>query len=634
MRLISDISELDFQTLGLVAGLEIHQQLDSKEKLFCRSPTTLRDTDEACYEFFRYLRPARSEMGEVDAAALIEAVHTKRHVYRGYDTTCLVESDEEPPTTLNEEALDIALQIAKMLNVHVIEQVHTMRKTVIDGSNTSGFQRTALIGTDGHIPSSQGDVGISVLCLEEEACQKVEDRGDEVVWSLDRLGIPLVEIGTKPDIKSPAHAREVARYIGMLLRSTGRVKRGIGTIRQDVNVSIRGGARIEIKGVQELSLVEASVAYEAMRQVNLLRIRDELVRRGAHVGEPRDVTPLLQNTESRVIRRAIDEGGVVYACVLYGFGGLVGAEIQPGRRLGSELSDYAKKAGVGGIFHTDELPAYGITKEEVDTIMREMGASSEDCVVLVAHEEGRARAAMEQVVMRARMCLEGVPNETRRALPNGTSAYMRPLPGSARMYPETDVPPVVIDEARLAAIEIPELLDDKVERLASEYGIARDVASQMVYSDMAELFESLVEEGAPPSLVAGTLTSTLTDLRREGVPVHALTEEHIRDAIMLYAKGELAKEGIPEVLRHMAQEPALSAREAMERAGLGGVDMQDVQKLIERVVAERMEFVRERGMGAVGPLMGVVMGELRGKVDGKRVSAMLSERIRQTLDEV
>lgn len=633
MRLISDISELDFRELGLVAGLEIHQQLDSKHKLFCRSPTALRDTDEACYEFFRYLRPARSEMGEVDAAALSEVAHVRRHVYRGYDTTCLVEGDEEPPTTLNEEALDIALLIAKMLNVHIIEQVHTMRKTVIDGSNTSGFQRTALIGTDGHIPSSQGEVGISVLCLEEEACQKVEDRGDEVVWSLDRLGIPLVEIGTKPDIKSPEHAREVARYIGMLLRSTGRVKRGIGTIRQDVNVSIRGGARIELKGVQELSLVEASVAYEAMRQVNLLRIRDELVRRGAHVGETRDITPLLQSTKSRVIRRALERGGVVYACTLYGFGGLVGAQIQPNRRLGSELSDYAKKAGVGGIFHTDELPAYGITEDEVDAIMREMGASSDDCVVLVADEEGRARAAMEQVVMRAHMCLEGVPNETRRALADGTSAYMRPLPGSARMYPETDVPPVVIDSARIEAIEIPELLDQKVERISREYGIARDVAHHIVDSDMAALFESLVEGGAPPSLAAGTLTSTLTELRREGVPVHALTPKHIHDALMLCAKGELAKEGIPEVLSEMARNPQLGARDAMKRCGLSGVDMGEVQRLIERVVEERVDFVRERGMGAVGPLMGVVMGELRGKVDGRRVSAMLSEKIRQTLDE-
>ncbi|MCK4928753.1 MAG: Glu-tRNA(Gln) amidotransferase subunit GatE, partial [Methanosarcinales archaeon] len=232
----------DYSKLGLMAGLEIHQQLDTEEKLFCGCPTTLRDTADSNFEFFRYLRPTRSEMGEVDRAAAEEAMVTRRFIYKAYGTTCLVENDEEPPRELNREALDITLQIAKMLNMRVFDEIHTMRKIVIDGSNTSGFQRTALASTGGYMETSQGNVGIGVLCLEEEAAKKVEDKGDSVIYSLDRLGIPLVEIGTEPDIVSPAHARETAELIGMLLRSTGSVKRGLGTIRQDVNISIARGA--------------------------------------------------------------------------------------------------------------------------------------------------------------------------------------------------------------------------------------------------------------------------------------------------------------------------------------------------------------------------------------------------------
>jgi len=631
MKLISDISQLDYEALGLMAGLEIHQQLDTTHKLFCKSPTRVRDTSESSYEFVRYLRPARSEMGEVDAAALSEVAHIKKHHYRAYDSTCLVENDEEPPSTLNEEALDITLLVARMLNSHTVEQVHTMRKTVIDGSNTSGFQRTALVATGGYVPSSLAKVGIGVLCLEEEACQKVEDRGDVVVWSLDRLGIPLVEIGTDPDIKSPEHAKEVAAYLGMLLRSTGKVKRGIGSIRQDVNVSIREGARTELKGVQELGLLDRLVAYEAMRQANLIAIRDELVERGAHVDEPVELTHLFKHTESEVLKAAIARGGVVYGCVLRKFGGLVGAELQPKRRLGSELSDYAKKVGVGGIFHTDELPAYGITQQEVDAVKQECGAGEDDCVVLVAHEKKRALAAMLEVLKRASKCLEGVPEETRRALLEGSSAFMRPLPGSARMYPETDVPPVLIDEKRLSRIVIPELLDARVERLSSDYALSEEVESQLVHSGLSELFERLVQSGASPSNVARTLTSTLAELKSEGVATERLTDERLGEALSLYADGTLAKEGIPDVLRCMAEDEQLSAGEAVERAGLVGLGHEEVRALIEQVVSERQQLVHERGMAAAGPLMGVVMGQLRGKVDGRLVSSMLSQTIQELL---
>ncbi|MDP3564993.1 MAG: Glu-tRNA(Gln) amidotransferase subunit GatE, partial [Methanoregula sp.] len=437
---------MDYKMLGLVAGIEIHQQLDTKEKLFCHCPTLLREVDEHSGEFFRYLRATESEMGEIDRAAKEEMKRDRKFLYYTYDTTCLVENDEEPPAPLNDEALAVCLTIGKMFGMTPIPQIHVMRKLVIDGSNTSGFQRTALVAVKGELPNG-GE--IETICLEEEAAQRVKDDH----FSLDRLGIPLIEITTSPCMHTPDEVQKMAEYIGMVLRSTGKVKRGIGTIRQDVNISIASGARVEIKGVQELDLIAEVVKREVQRQQALLAIRDELRRRNASVAHAatQDVTCLFKDTKSTVLKKAKR----ISAITLKGFAGLVGRELQPGRRLGSEMSDYAKKCGVGGIFHTDELPAYGVTEEEVTMLRRHMHAEEQDCVILVSGaNEKQAACALNQVIIRAGMALSDnpVPEETRKMLEEGSSAYMRPLPGAARMYPETDVLPVVIGEERWKAV--------------------------------------------------------------------------------------------------------------------------------------------------------------------------------------
>ena len=621
---------LDYETLGLKAGLEIHQQLNTEHKLFCRCPTLLRDTDDSNYEFYRYLRPTQSEMGETDRAALEEAKVIRKFRYKAYPSTCLVENDEEPPRELNEEAIDTTLMITRLLNMQPVDELHTMRKIVIDGSNTAGFQRTSLAATDGYIETSEGRVGVDVLCLEEDAAQRVGEEADTVVFSLDRLGIPLVEIGTAPDIVSPAHARETAEQIGMILRSTGAVKRGIGTIRQDVNISIAEGARVEIKGVQELDLIETIVRYEALRQVRLLEIRKELRERGATVGGTTDVTQIFENTDSSVIKRAIKKGCVL-ALRLRGFGGMVGAEIQPDRRLGSEFSDRAKKAGVGGVFHTDELPAYGITDAEVDALRDFVGAEAEDCVVIVADLCDRAADAIEAVFTRAEQALAGIPEETRKMLPDGTSAYLRPLPGAARMYPETDVPPVLIS-GRIDGIPIPELLSDKKDRYVREYDLSEDLARKMVYSRYLDVFEEVMGSvNVDAALVVRTLTATLTELRKDGVRIGEFSDRHFLELFGLVADNTIAKEGIIDILRVLAKQPERPVADVAESIGIVGMDETEIADTIARIVVERSDFVRERGMGAVGPLMGVAMQNLRGKADGKLISKILTEKIREEL---
>lgn len=605
---------MDYKKLGLVAGIEIHQQLDTAEKLFCHCPTTIRENTEHSGEFSRFLRATVSEMGEIDRAAKEEMKQNRLFHYYTYDSTCLVENDEEPPAPMNDEALDVCLTIGKMFGMTPVPQVHTMRKLVIDGSNTSGFQRTALIAFNGDLPNGGK---IETICLEEEAAQRVKDE----VFSLDRLGIPLVEITTAPCMHTPEDVQKTAEHIGMVLRSTGSVKRGIGTIRQDVNISIAAGARVEIKGVQELDLIAEVVRREVQRQQNLLALRDELKGRGASIAKESatDITALFKETRSTVLKKAKK----IHAILLPGFAGLVGREIQPERRLGSEMSDYAKKCGVGGIFHTDELPAYGVTADEVAALRTHMKAGEKDCVIIVAGaSEKQAACAINQVIVRAQIALSDkpVPEETRKMLESGSTAYMRPLPGAARMYPETDVLPVEITNARWDAVAIPELLTARADRYAKEYEIDRPYALQLAGSDKLPLFERAVNEGIKPKLAAFTILSTLTELRRDGVDTKKIPDDAYLATLQAVENGQAAKEAIPDLFRSIAA--GNSVADAMKKLA-PSVSREELETIVRKILADRAEFIAQKGKAALGPLMGVVMAEVRGSVDGKLVSEVL-----------
>jgi glutamyl-tRNA(Gln) amidotransferase subunit E len=612
---------MDYNAIGLTAGIEIHQQLNTKEKLFCHCLTLLRDSTEHSGEFFRYLRVTESEMGEIDRAAQEEMKRDRKFRYYTYDTSCLVENDEEPPAPLNDEALSVCLTLAKMFGMTPVRQVHTMRKLVIDGSNTSGFQRTALVAMGGALPDG-GE--IETICLEEEAAQRVKDD----IFSLDRLGIPLIEITTSPCMHTPEDVQKVAEYIGMVLRSTGNVKRGIGTIRQDVNISIKGGARVEIKGVQELDLIAEVVRREVQRQQSLLAIRHELKSRKALVHDTsQNVSDLFRETKSTVLKKAKR----IYAVRLEHFGGLVGREIQPDRRLGSEMSDYAKKCGVGGIFHTDELPAYGVTAEEVARLREHLNAGEADCVVIVAAaNDKQAACAINQVIIRAHMALSDrpVPEETRKMLADGSSAYMRPLPGAARMYPETDVLPVIVDDKRWDAIIVPELLTKITKQLSLEYEIEPNYAAQLASSDKLPLFNQAVAEGIKPKLAAFTILSTSTELRRDGVGIEKIPDADYLAVWHAVESGRAAKEAIPNILRSLAS--GIPLDDAILKHA-PAVSYEELESIIKKIIADRSDFVAQKGMNALGPLMGVVMAEVRGSVDGKMVSEILKKEINATL---
>ncbi|RLG05067.1 MAG: Glu-tRNA(Gln) amidotransferase GatDE subunit E, partial [Thaumarchaeota archaeon] len=494
--------KIDYRSVGLKVGLEIHRQLDTRSKLFCDCPTEFVDGGREI-RFVRWLREAQSELGEVDPAAIFEARKRRKIVYHA-DTlnTCLVEMDEEPPHDLNPEAVEVGLITALLMNAKPVDEIHVMRKIVIDGSNTTGFQRTCIIALGGEIVVDGKKIPIQTITIEEDAARIIERRPHEIHYDLRRLGIPLIEISTAPVINSPGEAYKVAYAIGRLLRATGKVKRGIGTVRQDLNISIRDGALIEIKGVQELDLLPKVIELEVVRQLHLLKIRDELKKRGVTEQmiseEPiKDVTEIFKKTKSKILRRKIDSGGSVLALRLRRFGGLLGLEAAPKIRLGAEFAGRARAwSEVEGIFHTDELPGYGITEEEVKRLKEFMEASELDAVVIVADERSKAEDALQRIKERAIEALRGVPSETRAARPDGTTIYLRPRPGAARMYPETDIPPYPISREYLEELKrrLPPTLDEVAESLSRRYGLSRQIANELIDLEKVELFERIVSE--------------------------------------------------------------------------------------------------------------------------------------------
>ncbi|ESQ20463.1 MAG: glutamyl-tRNA(Gln) amidotransferase, subunit E [uncultured Acidilobus sp. CIS] len=634
--------KFDYQALGLKVGLEIHQQLDTSHKLFCSCPTDLTEAEKGD-EFPRWLRPTRSETGEVDVAALFEYRKGRKYSYQAPSGHyCLVEADEEPPHPINREAIVIALAVAKALGSTIVDEVHVMRKIVIDGSNTSGFQRTAIVALGGRITVNGKDYGIQTIVVEEDAARKAGERGQVVDYRLDRLGVPLIEIATAPDMHTPQEARDVALAIGMLLRMTGAVKRGLGTIRQDLNVSIAGGAKTEIKGVQELDLIDKIVEYEVMRQVNLLRVRDEMRARGITEQdldqEPVDVTDLFRGTKSKVIARALESGGKVLAVRLPRMKGLLGTYVQPGRRFGTEIADYVRFwSDVQGLFHSDELPAYGITAEEVQAVYRALGADlAQDAFAMVAERPERALKAISVILWRIRQALQGVPEETRAANEDGTTHYMRPRPGRERMYPETDIPHLLVTPDMLAEAEklVPEPAEVKVRRFVEKYGMSRELAEKAVADPRLPLIEELIGRyGASlsPTLIASLIVVTLKGLRSKGVNVDSISEDRVEGLVRLLAEGRVAKEAAEAILAKMAEDPRLGPEEAAKALGLTRLGEDEVRRVIDDVVKENLELVRQKGEASFGPLMGRAMERLRGKADGKLVAELLRSRIREVL---
>ncbi len=595
-------------------GLEIHQQLDCK-KLFCECDSIIQEAAPH-YTIMRKLRAVVGETGEIDVAAAQEAMKGKQYIYEAYDDNCcLIELDEEPPRSLRSEALNTAIQVGKLAKAKFVDEVQVMRKTILDGSNTSGFQRTSLVAFNGKIDSSLGPVSIPAIIVEEDSSRIIKEEVDKTVFRLDRLGIPLIEISTGPDIVTPDHAAEVAEKIGLLLRSTGKVKRGLGSIRQDLNVSIEGGERVEIKGAQDLKLIPKLVELEGVRQENLLSIKKELEKRKVRevLTQIVDVSRILKLSKSKMLQSTIAKGGVVLGIKLSCFKGLIGKEVQPNRRLGTEFSDYAKvSAGVGGIFHSDELPNYGIMPDEVEQIAKHLDCGAHDAFVLVADMKSRAERALQAVIVRASASIIGVPKEVRRANDDGSSSFMRPMPGAARMYPETDVLPIRLSKQLVDSVVLPELIEHKIGRY-EKLGLGHDLAELTAKSDRTALFDNFVKsfKQLKPAYIAELLMTAERTIRRQFNIVISPSDEDFCDLFAALEHDEISKESVLDILK--------------EKKPVSEV-LRKYRTLSESELLRELTRIIEANKGLpFNALIGKAMAELRGKAAGQKIVELLKK---------
>ena len=628
------MTELDYSKLGLKVGLEIHQQLNTQHKLFCNCPTIL--TEEYHTQLERYLRPSFSELGEVDVAALFEWQKGKKYVYRVSQNSCLVECDEEPPHIIDDEALGIAVAISLALHSTLVDEVYVMRKIVIDGSNTSGFQRTAIISMGGFVDDNGEKIGIQTLALEEDASRKITDTPNETIYTLDRLGIPLVEISTAPDIKTPEQAERVALKIGQLLRLTGKVKRGIGTIRQDLNVSIRGGVKTEIKGVQLLELIPEIIKNEAKRQYELLKIKEELEKRGLNKDVVKnsfkviDLTEELKDTNSKIVKKELEKGGKIYGLKILGFKGIFGWQLMPNRRFGTEVADYVRAlAGLGGIFHSDELPNYGVTKEEVEKVRKMLETNDNDAFILIVGPKEKLDLATTTILDRVLYAFDGVPKETRAALDDGTTKFMRPQPGSARMYPETDIPPRRIDERILVLAEKfrPEEPDVKLKKLI-QLGLSKDLANTILNSVRLDLFDELVNKYSPkvsPTFIASTLEVTVKYVKSKGGDISVITDNVLEDLIKYVYEDKIPKDAVQEILLELG----LSKKPLDEIIKkYSPLTDEELEKIIVEVIEQNKKDIEAKKDKAFNIVMSKVMSKVRGRADSRKVVELIKKYLR------
>ena len=616
----------------LKVGLEIHQQLASSTKLFCRC-NGFHDTGNEIY-FNRILRPTQSELGKTDPAALFESRKAKKMNYiANTNTSCLVEADEEPPQEISQEALDIALTISYLLNSEPVDEIHVMRKLVIDGSNTTGFQRTVIIATGGELQVEDISIPVLAISLEEDASRIIEKNEDESTYSLDRLSIPLIEITLAPMKFKEEETEKIALTLGRLMRTTGKVARGIGTIRQDVNISIDGENIIEVKGVQQLDMLTSIIEFENDRQINLVNIKNELLKRGLNkdnfTTKSIEVSNIFKNTDSKLIKKVIQANGKIMAIKAQKFKGLIGQEKQKGTRLGRDVSSLVRFFGYGGIFHSDELPNYGITEDECRNVNGILKNQENDGFIILTGRSDNMEIAVKSIENRLKQCLIGIPAETRMPTEEGMTNFMRPRPGSARMYPETDIIPVrITDEKRY---QIKESLPESYDRQINNYkqiGLNDKLSIQIFDSKYKSLFEKLVKEiDLPPNFIAAQLTETLINLSRNDVDISKIKDIDLEIIFVEIQNGVIAKESFEKIIQDICNNE-MKLNDIITKMKENILSDQDIERIIKEIIILKKDVIEEKGQESFSILMGEAMKKLRGKVDGKKVS----DKIRELLD--
>ena len=508
-----EASQDDYDRIGFMSGLEVHQQLLTREKLFCHCPAGLYNKhEEYDAELIRHMRPTLSELGEYDGTALMEFKTRKEIIYRiNNATACTYDVDDTPPFPIDQEALDISIEISLLSKLNIVGEVHVTRKQYLDGSIPTGFQRTAIIGVEGEIELPHKKIRLIQLSLEEDSCREISDIGHVRTYQTDRLGMPLIETVTYPDCVNPDEVREACDYIRFLNRSTGKVRTGIGAGREDVNGSCRGGTRVEIKGVAHTKWIPELTHNEAFRQWALLHVRELLKERFPDHSAWTIASKKLNGTTFKFsyapIKEAMTQHQHVVAVNLPGFAGMLSHFTQPGKMFADEICDRLKVIAClekPNMAHTEAFERV-IPEKTWDRIRKMFGAADEDAQLLFWGPEEDVKTALETIEERCLMAFEGVPNETRKSFPDGTTVVERVLPGADRMYPDTDTPPKPLEEEHIEKLRkhLPTEVIDRYHQMKN-WRIPEDTYTYIFKRNHFPLIERIIRDLKLDPVMVGT----------------------------------------------------------------------------------------------------------------------------------
>lgn len=635
-------TSLDYEGVGLISGLEVHQQLLTQEKLFCRCPAGLYTTEHDG-EVLRHMRPTLSELGEYDGTALMEFKTKKEIVYLLHRlNVCTYEMDDTPPFLVNQKAIDTAIELCLMMNMDIIDEVHIARKQYLDGSIPTGFQRTAIIGVNGFLPFRDRKLTVTHVSVEEDSCREVSDRGHRIVFRTDRLGMPLTETVTGPDLKTPEEVRDAILLCGLTARSTNHVRVGIGAARQDVNVSVRGGNRVEIKGVMKAAFAVKLVHNEGIRQVNLLALRDLLHARGIKApGDVMmravDVSDIFGEVRFELTRRALDRGHRVYAVRVVGVGGLTEHPTQPDTTFLDELSGRIRVIACLDeppvVLSGRRMPEFPRLHQVRERIRKRLRVGDQDDFYIVWGPEQDCRTAAEEIRLRWVDAAEGVPKETRQALLGGHTTFERILPGPDRMYPDTDSPPTRITTDRVEALRqsLPPPPWVRQKRY-DDWGVPRETTDYLIRRGGASIVDEVVSAtGVDGRTAAIEIGQRAKALQRAGLPMDRLRPEHWVGIFHLYTGGIISREGIRTVASVIAHHPELDANAAKEAAG---IDMQPENVWREALRSVDLSDYRPGKQDARDKQIRFLSGKAVRMLEGKAPARDVVQYLSSTLQEV
>ncbi len=618
-----EASQKDYDRIGFMSGLEVHQQLLTKEKLFCHCPAGIyHKSDDYDAELIRHMRPTLSELGEYDGTALMEFRTRKEIIYRiKNENACTYEVDDTPPFPINREALEIALEISLLSKLNVVGEVHITRKQYLDGSIPTGFQRTAILGVEGELELPKKKVRLIQLSIEEDSCREISDIGHTRTYKTDRLGMPLIETVTYPDFVNPEEVMEGCDYIRFLNRSTGKVRTGMGAGRQDVNVSCRGGSRVEIKGVAHSKWIPELTHNEAFRQWALLHIKDQLLK---SISEPKNWK--IHSMELSELKDVNAEK--IYAVNLPGFHGLLSHFTQPGKSFADEIGDRLSVIACleqPFMMHSEMLePVLG--EEEWESIRISLDAAKEDAQIIFWANEEDVKTALETIEERCQMAFEGVPNETRKSFVDGTTIFERVLPGADRMYPDTDSAPIPLEDeyiTRLAENLPVDVIENHKQLL--DWGVSSETFTYIFSKNLFPIIEKTINTlKLDPKYIGmffGLRLKFAEGQYKKGLEfnynmVYALFAWLVKSDIDI----KLAEKMLPELIQH----PKMDFASILETIGFKKIDRESILSKIPILMNKFAE-----GKTEVNPIhqKNWVMGQLRNTALGNINLTELSKTI-------